>query len=184
MSPDGPARSPERVAIYPGSFDPVTCGHLDVIRRGAHLYDRLVVAVSPASSSPDKRPLFTTDERVGLLRAVTGDLGNVEIDELRGLLVEYASRVGAQVVLKGLRAVSDFEFEYAMELMNRRLLPEVDAVFMMTSAEYSYLSSSLVKEVARLGGALDGLVPDRVARALRERFARIDGPAGQVAERG
>jgi pantetheine-phosphate adenylyltransferase len=184
--PCGDGARPLRAAVYPGSFDPVTCGHLDVIRRGSLLFDRLHVAVSPVSSNPEKSPLFTADERVAMLRSVTAELGNVEVDELHGLLVEYAAGRGAQVILKGLRAVSDFEFEYAMALMNRRLRPEIDAFFVMTSAEYSYLSSSLVKEVARLGGALDGLVPEPVAGELRRKFRRRQAagvPDGQVADR-
>lgn len=159
-----------RTAVYPGSFDPVTCGHLDIIRRGAHLFDRLVVAVSPQSSNPGKQPLFDTPERVRMLRAVTADLDNVSVEPLEGLLVEFAAARGAQVIVKGLRAVSDFEFEYAMALMNRRLAPDIDALFLMTSAQYSYLSSSLVKEVARLGGHLDGLVPEPIARELVEKL--------------
>jgi pantetheine-phosphate adenylyltransferase len=177
-------RLPFRTAVYPGSFDPVTCGHLDVIRRGAALFDRVVVAVSPVSSNPEKRPLFDSEERVALLRACTADLPNVAVDALHGLLVEYAAEQGAQVILKGLRAVSDFEFEYAMALMNRRLRPEIDAFYLMTSAEYSYLSSSLVKEIARLGGALEGLVPALVAEALGQKLRRDppDPNAAQVAE--
>jgi pantetheine-phosphate adenylyltransferase len=183
--PSGDGSRLVRAAVYPGSFDPVTCGHLDVIRRGAGLFDRLFVAVSPISSNAEKRPLFTADERVAMLRAATSGLPNVEVEELRGLLVEYAAARGAQVILKGLRAVSDFEFEYAMALMNRRLRPEIDAFFVMTSAEYSYLSSSLVKEVARLGGALDGLVPEVAARELRRKFRRHPAGTsdGQVADR-
>jgi len=174
-----------RRAVYPGSFDPVTCGHLDIIRRGAALFDGLVVAVSPVSSNPEKAPLFNGVERVALLQAATRDLPNVEIEELHGLLVQYALDRQAQVILKGLRAVSDLEFEYAMALMNRRLAPQIDTVFLMTSDEYSYLSSSLVKEVARLGGALDGLVPEFVAEALKRRFQEgaEASPDAQVAER-
>jgi pantetheine-phosphate adenylyltransferase len=174
-----------RTAVYPGSFDPVTCGHLDIIRRAAALFDRLVVAVAPASSSPDKRPLFSADERVAMLRRVTEDLPNVEVEELQGLLVDYAALKNAQVIVKGLRAVSDFEFEYAMALMNRRLCPEVDAIFLMTATQYSYLSSSLVKEVARLGGSLEGLVPEEVAQVLKSRYhaGRQASPSGQVADR-
>ena len=172
-----------RRAVYPGSFDPVTCGHLDIIRRGAALFDTLLVAVAPVSSSLEKRSLFSGSERVDLLRAVTDDLPNVEIDELHGLLVQYAVERQAQVILKGLRAVSDLEFEYAMALMNRRLDPRVDTVFLMTSDEYSYLSSSLVKEIARLGGALDGLVPDAVAEALKRKFHDGPSPNAQVAEK-
>src|SRR5438128_1739039 len=158
-----------RIAIYPGSFDPVTAGHLDIIGRGAGLFDRLIVAVAPLSTA-EKRPLFTLAERVALLREVCVEWPNVEIDAFEGLLVEYARRSGANAIVKGLRAVSDFEYEFAMALMNRRLEPEIDTLYLMTSAEFSFLSSSLVKEVARLGGDLDGLVPDPVRKALSERF--------------
>jgi pantetheine-phosphate adenylyltransferase len=168
-----------RTAVYPGSFDPVTCGHLDVIRRGAALFDRLIVAVSPVSSNAAKQPLFNTEERVAMLRGVTKNLANVEVSALEGLLVEYAAARNAQVIIKGLRAVSDFEFEYAMALMNRRLAPDIDALFLMTSAQYSYLSSSLVKEVARLGGSLEGLVPEPVAQALAARCGAPSPPPGK-----
>jgi pantetheine-phosphate adenylyltransferase len=176
-APHSPA---PRVAVYPGSFDPVTNGHLDIIRRGARLFDLLIVAVAPASSNPRKQPLFPTAERVRLLSEATADLPNVEVRELQGLLVDYAAAQGARVILKGLRAISDFEYEYAMALMNHRLQPEIEAVFMMTSAHYSYLSSSLVKEVARLGGSLDGLVPDAVQAALHARFAEAGAPASSA----
>lgn len=155
-----------RTAVYPGSFDPVTAGHRDIIERAAALFDRLVVAVAPLSSNAEKRPLFDLTERIGFLRESCADLENVEIDTLDGLLVEYAARKGARVIVKGLRAMSDFDYEYAMALMNRRLRPEIDTLYLMASAEYSYLSSTLVKEVARLGGSLKGLVSARVEEAL------------------
>jgi pantetheine-phosphate adenylyltransferase len=158
-----------RVAIYPGSFDPATAGHLDIIARGAALFDRLIVAVASVSTA-EKKALFTLEERLRLLREACAALPNVEIDTFSGLLVEYAAQRGARVVVKGLRAVSDFEYEFAMALMNRRLAPHVDTLYLMTSAEYSFLSSSLVKEVARLGGALNGLVPEPVREALEQRF--------------
>jgi pantetheine-phosphate adenylyltransferase len=157
------------VAIYPGSFDPVTAGHLDIIGRGAVLFERLIVAVAPLSTAP-KRPLFSLEERIALLRETCRAWPNVEIDSFEGLLVQYARQRGASAIIKGLRAVSDFEYEFAMALMNRRLEPAVDTLYLMTSAEFSFLSSSLVKEVARLGGELDGLVPDPVRKALTERF--------------
>jgi pantetheine-phosphate adenylyltransferase len=161
----------ERIAVYPGSFDPVTAGHLDIIGRGAVLFDRLIVAVAPLSTA-EKRPLFSLEERVGLLREACASWSNVEIDSFEGLLVEYARRRGASAIVKGLRAVSDFEYEFAMALMNRRLAPGIDTLYLMTSAEFSFLSSSLVKEVARLGGELDGLVPEPVRRALAQRSGR------------
>jgi pantetheine-phosphate adenylyltransferase len=159
-----------RTAIYPGSFDPITAGHLDIITRGSALFDHLIVAVAPLSTA-EKQPLFTLAERTALLREACAGLPNVQIDTFEGLLVEYAARRGAGVIVKGLRAVSDFEYELAMALMNRRLEPGIDTLYLMTSAEFSFLSSSLVKEVARLGGKLDGLVPEPVQRALTERFS-------------
>jgi pantetheine-phosphate adenylyltransferase len=160
----------KRTAVYPGSFDPVTAGHLDVIERGAALFERLVVAVAPLSSNAEKQPFFSLEERLDLLRQCCAGFPNVEVDTLRGLLVDYVAEQGARVIIKGLRAISDFEYEFAMALMNRRLRPDVDTVYLMTAAEYSYLSSTLVKEVARLGGALDGLVPEPVAQALRKKL--------------
>jgi pantetheine-phosphate adenylyltransferase len=160
----------KRTAVYPGSFDPVTAGHLDVIERGAALFDRLVVAVAPLSSNVEKRPLFSLEERLDFLRRSCAGISNVEVDTLRGLLVDYAAEQGARVILKGLRAMSDFEYEFAMALMNRRLRPDTDTLYLMTAAEYSYLSSTLVKEVARLGGSLDGLVSAEVANALRKKL--------------
>lgn len=160
----------KRTAVYPGSFDPVTAGHLDVIERGAALFDRLVVAVAPLSSNAEKRPLFSLEERLDLLRRSCASIPNVEVDTLCGLVVDYATEHGAQVIIKGLRAISDFEYEFAMALMNRRLQPSIETLYLMTSAEYSYLSSTLVKEVARLGGALDGLVSEAVAAALRKKL--------------
>lgn len=147
----------------------MTCGHLDIIQRGAAAFDRLVIAVSPASTNPEKQPLFDTAERVAMLRQVTRAFRNVEVGELSGLLVDYTLGKGANVVVKGLRAVSDFEYEFAMALMNRHLQPTVDTFYLMTAAQYSYLSSSLVKEVARLGGDLRGLVPDSVVAALENK---------------
>jgi pantetheine-phosphate adenylyltransferase len=160
----------KRTAVYPGSFDPVTAGHLDIIERGAALFERLVVAVAPLSSNAEKQPLFSLEERLDLLRQCCAGFPNVEVDTLRGLLVDYVTDQGARVIIKGLRAISDFEYEFAMALMNRRLRPDVDTFYLMTAAEYSYLSSTLVKEVARLGGALDGLVPEPVAQALRKKL--------------
>jgi pantetheine-phosphate adenylyltransferase len=163
-----------RRAVYPGSFDPVTVGHLDIVERGAILFDRLIVAVAPASSNPDKRALFPLEERLGLVRDACAHLPNVLVEPLSGLLVDFVAAQGAQVVIKGLRAVSDFEYELAMALMNRRLRPEIDALYLMAAAEHSFISSSLVREVARLNGPLDGLVPPAVAEAIARRLGRID----------
>jgi pantetheine-phosphate adenylyltransferase len=162
-----------RTAVYPGSFDPVTVGHRDIIERAAALFDRVIVAVAPLSSNVEKRPLFDLEERTTFLREACADLPNVEIEPLDGLLVEFAAVRGATVIVKGLRAVSDFEFEYAMALMNRRLRPDIDTLYLMASAEFSYMSSTLVKEVARLGGSLEGLVSPSVARALTQRLRGV-----------
>jgi pantetheine-phosphate adenylyltransferase len=152
------------LAIYPGSFDPVTNGHLDLIERGTKIFDRLVVAVLRNS---EKDPLFTTTERVEMLREVTKPWDNVEVDLFDGLLVQYARERKAQVILRGIRAISDYEYELQMALMNRRLEPHIETVFMMPAETYSYLSSSLVREISRLGGPIKGLVPPVVEERLR-----------------
>lgn len=154
-------------AVYPGSFDPATNGHLDIIRRGAGAFGRLVVAVGVNGG---KNPLFTAEERVELLREACADLPNVTVTTFDGLLVKFARAQGAKVILKGLRAVSDFEYEFQMALANHRLAPDVETVFMMTSAEHLYLSSSLVKEIARLEGDISAFVPETIEKRLRERL--------------
>jgi pantetheine-phosphate adenylyltransferase len=155
-----------RIAVYPGSFDPLTNGHVDIIRRGARLFDRIVVAILV---NEQKTPLFTTEERVAMVReAFAGDPA-VQVDTFDGLLVEFVERQRATAIVRGLRAVSDFEYEFQMALMNRRLNERVETVFMMPAAEYSYISSRLVKEVVMLGGSVAGLVPDAVERRLREK---------------
>jgi pantetheine-phosphate adenylyltransferase len=151
-------------AVVPGSFDPVTSGHLDVIKRAAAMFDEVVVAVAPNSG---KLPLFSVEERVEMLREVCAELGNVTVDCFEGLLVSYLEKKSASVIVKGLRAVSDFEFEFEMALMNRRLAPSIETVFLMTGAEYSYLRSSVVKEVASLGGSITGLVPASIESRLQ-----------------
>lgn len=158
-------------AVYPGSFDPVTNGHLDVIERAAKVCDHLVVSVV---RNMEKQPLFSVEERMELLRTATAHLPNVSVDHFEGLLVSYMQHVDAHVVIKGLRAISDFEYEFQMALMNRKLNGDVETLFMMTHNRYSYLSSSLVKEVARLGGDIGDLVPEVVAVAVQKRlsFAR------------
>lgn len=148
-----------RVAIYPGSFDPVTNGHLDIITRGSKLFDKLIVGVLV---NIDKQGLFTIDERVDLIKKVTAHLPNVEVISFNGLLVNLAKKYDARIILKGLRAVSDFEYEFQMALMNSQLDSDIETLFMMTSAEYSYLSSSSVKQVAKFGGNITGLVPDEI----------------------
>ncbi len=157
-----------RIAIYPGSFDPMTNGHLDVIRRSMALFDKLVVAVA---SNVRKQALFEVDERIAVIREVLGDDARVEIDTFEGLLVEYAKRKGAIAIVRGLRAVADFEYEFQMATMNRRLAPNVETVFLMTHENYFYVSSHLVKEVATLGGDIDAFVPPTVATRLRARVA-------------
>lgn len=147
----------ERIAVYPGSFDPVTNGHLDIIRRSARTFDKVYVAVLVNSS---KKPMFTTEQRMDWIKRATEGLDNVEVDTFSGLLVDYMKDKDARFIIKGLRALSDFEYEFQMALMNHKLSKEIETLFMMTSAKYQYLSSSIVKEIARHGASLDGLVPD------------------------
>jgi len=156
------------VAIYPGTFDPLTNGHVDIITRGARLFDRIIVAVLV---NAEKSPLFTMTERVEIARSVFTGLPNVEVDTFDGLLVDYVERRGAQVIVRGLRAVSDFEFEFQMALMNRRLNDKIETVFMMPAEQYSYISSRLIKEVFSLGGRVNGLVPDMVEQRLRDKVS-------------
>jgi len=156
------------VAIYPGSFDPVTNGHLDLIERGTKIFDRLVVAVL---RNLEKDALFEVSERVDMLRQVTQAWRNVEVEVFDGLLVDYAKQRRAQVIVRGIRAVSDYEYELQMALMNRKLEPQIETVFMMPAEAYTYLSSRLVKEIARLGGSIEGLVPPVVAERLRAKVS-------------
>ena len=156
------------LAIYPGSFDPLTNGHVDIILRGARLFDRIVVAIL---RNAEKSPLFTMDERVEIARAVFKDQPTVEIEAFDGLLVDYVARRRADVIVRGLRAVSDFEFEFQMALMNRRLNAKIETVFMMPAEQYSYISSRLIKEVFALGGQVHGLVPDMVEARLRDKVS-------------
>jgi pantetheine-phosphate adenylyltransferase len=154
------------IAIYPGSFDPLTNGHVDIIQRGSRLFSRIVVAVA---LNQEKSPLFTIAERVDIARTVFAAYSNVEVDTFDGLLVDYARRKHAGVIVRGLRAVSDFEYELQMALMNRRLNPDVETVFMMPAEPYTYVSSRLVKEVVALGGSVTGLVPSVVESRLRDK---------------
>ncbi len=156
------------IAIYPGSFDPVTNGHLDLIERGRNIFGQLIVAVL---RNAEKQPLFTVPERVEMLREVTRDWPNVEVDIFEGLLVDYARRRHAGVILRGIRAVSDYEYELQMALMNRKLEPGLETVFMMPALKYSYLSARLVREIAQHGGPLEGLVPTAVERRLRAKVS-------------
>lgn len=156
------------IAIYAGSFDPITRGHEDLIHRSREFVDKLVVAVANNSS---KKPLFSPDERVDLIRRVAGSDPGVEVLQFQGLLVNFAREVGASLIIRGLRAVSDFEYEFQMALMNRNLSPGLETVFMVPSVETTYISSSIIREVAQFGGDLDGLVHPAVAEALRDKFA-------------
>jgi pantetheine-phosphate adenylyltransferase len=157
-------------AIYPGSFDPLTNGHLDLIERGSKIFEELVVAILRNS---EKDPLFTLEERRDMLEQMVRKYGNVRVDTFDGLLVEYAMRQNAKAVLRGIRAISDYEFELQMALMNRKLQPQLETVFMMPAEAYSYLSSRLVKEVFRLGGSVRGLVPELVEQRLTEKVHGI-----------
>lgn len=156
--------------IYPGSFDPLTFGHVDVIERSVRLFDRVVVAII---TNPSKQPLFTVEERREMIEEIVGKrFPEVEVDVFHGLLVDYAKRKQAQAIVRGIRAVTDYEYEFQMALMNRRLSPEIETVFMMPAEQYSYLSSRLVKEVAELGGSVSGLVPDLVEERLRRKLRK------------
>lgn len=159
-----------RIAVYPGSFDPLTNGHVDIIRRGARIFDRIIVAIL---LNAEKTPLFSAAERVRIIKDVFRDIPTVEADTFEGLLIDYARAQQANVIVRGLRAVSDFEYEMQMALMNRHLSPELETVFMMPAEQYTYVSSRLVKEVASLGGSVHGLVPPAVeARLLEKQRAR------------
>lgn len=156
-----------KIAVYPGSFDPCTNGHLDVIKRASGLVDKLVVAVLTNSS---KQPLFSADERASMLRLVTKDLDNVEVAVFSGLLVDYMKKINSRIIIKGIRAVFDFEYEFQMALTNRTLYEDVETLFLHTSKDYMFLSSSIVKEIAGYGGNLSGLVPNDLIPIIRGRY--------------
>ncbi len=157
-------------AIYPGSFDPLTFGHVDIIERSTRLFDKVIVAIL---TNPQKAALFTIKERTELMHDILEPrFPNVEIDVFEGLLVDYAKQKKAQVIVRGIRAISDYEYEFQMALMNRRLAPEIETVFMTPAEHYSYLSSRLVKEIAELGGSVSGLVPELVEKRLKQRFKK------------
>ena len=155
------------IAIYPGSFDPVTNGHLDLIQRGSLIFDELVVAIL---RNPEKNPLFSVQERIEMLQGLTSSWNNVRVDTFEGLLVDYARSVNARALLRGIRAISDYEYELQMALMNRKLYPELETVFMMPAVSYSFVSSRLVKEIAQLGGSVTGLVPKVVEERLLKKL--------------
>jgi pantetheine-phosphate adenylyltransferase len=158
------------LAVYPGSFDPLTNGHVDIIARGVRLFDRIVVAIAV---NAEKAPLFTMDERIEIAREVFSDHPTVEVDAFDGLLVDYVARRRADVIVRGLRAVSDYEFEFQMALMNRRLNATIETVFMMPAEQYTYISSRLIKEVFALGGRVHGFVPDVVEARLRDKVSAV-----------
>ena len=157
----------ENIAVYPGTFDPVTNGHIDLIQRSAALFDKVVVAILRNSS---KTPLFSVDERKEMLELAVREIGNVTVADFSGLLVDYAEQLGASVIIRGIRAISDYEYELQMALINRRLSSRVETVFMLPAETYSFVSSRLIKEIASHGGAISGLVPEEVERRLRKRF--------------
>ncbi|MBZ4645261.1 MAG: pantetheine-phosphate adenylyltransferase [Petroclostridium sp.] len=161
-----------KIAVYPGSFDPVTNGHLDIIERSSKVFDKVIVTIMKNSS---KSPMFSVEERLEFLRKVTKNLDNVEVDCGSGLLVNYMKQKHARIIIKGLRAVSDFEYEFQMALMNSKLNPEIETLFMTTSSKYSYLSSSVVKEVAILGGCLKELVPDEIIFDIVNKIRKTRG---------
>jgi pantetheine-phosphate adenylyltransferase len=156
------------IAIYPGSFDPVTLGHLDIIKRASSIFDELIVGVY---DRPEKRLLFSTEERVQMIQQSISHIKNTKAQPYSGLTVDFAKKVGAQVLVRGLRMSSDFEREFEMAMMNKKLAPELELVCLMANLQYQFLSSSLLKEVAQLGGCLEAMVPDHVAKALRGKFA-------------
>lgn len=161
------------IAVYPGTFDPVTNGHLDIINRASAVFDKLTIGVY---DQPEKQLLFSLEERMDMVEKAVADLSNVCVKSFSGLTVDFIREVGGTVMIRGLRVSSDFEREFEMALMNKKLAPDVELICLMTSSEYQFLSSSLIKEVAKLGGCLRGMVPDHVATALREKFSvRIPG---------
>ena len=171
-------RRRDALAIFPGSFDPITNGHLDIVTRGLSVFREVLIAILV---NPEKKPLFTVEERLETIRQVFRGSRRVRVDTFSGLLVDYAEEVGASVIIRGIRAISDFEFEFQMALMNRRLDPRIETVFMMPAESYSYLSSRLVKEVFQLGGRVSDLVPPVVERRMRDKYGPRRGrPAGEA----
>ena len=167
---EGEKESVRRVAVYPGSFDPITYGHIDIVERALEIFDKVILAIAHDISDGSKRSLFTVEERIELAKSVFEHSPNLIVDSFKGLLVDYVGRTNARVILRGLRATSDFEYEFHMASMNRSLNTHLDTLFMMTSKDYFFVSSRSIKEVAGLGGAVEGLVPSIVARRLKEKF--------------
>ena len=159
-----------RTAVYPGSFDPATNGHIDVIERALKIFDKVIVAVG---DNPEKKPLFATKERIAMLRESTRHLKNLEIDSFSGLLIDYVKRKNSRIIIRGLRAVSDFEFEFQRALLNRVVDNEIETVFIMTKEHYVYLNSSIIKEISMFGGNINGMVPAIVEKKLKEKFSKI-----------
>ena len=158
------------VAVYPGTFDPITFGHIDIIERTSALFDKLIIGIF---ENPPKQPLFSLEQRVKLVEEAIPDFPNVQVKSFKGLTVDFMHQVGGKVMIRGLRATSDFEREFEMALMNKKLAPDIELVCLMTSSQYQFLSSSLIKEVAMLGGRLEGMVPDHVAVALKEKSSML-----------
>jgi len=163
----GEYRDVGKIAIYPGSFDPITYGHIDIVERALEIFDKVIIAIA---KNTEKRSLFSVEERLQMVKTVFKDTPNVIVDSFEGLLVDYVAKTNAKVSLRGLRATSDFEYEFHMASMNRSLNTHLDTLFMMTSKDYFFVSSRTIKEVARLGGGVEGLVPDLVVRRLKEKF--------------
>ena len=157
----------QKIAVYPGSFDPVTNGHLDVIERALKIFDKVIVAVG---DNPEKKPLFTAAERIEMLKISTKKMKNVEIDSFEGLMLDYVKKKGSKVIIRGLRAISDFEFEFQRALMNRKVDEDIETIFIMTKGSYVFLDSSIIKEMAMFGGCVKGLVPEFVEKKLKEKF--------------
>lgn len=158
-----------KIAVYPGSFDPITCGHLDIIKRSSALFDKVIVAVLNNSK---KTPMFSVEERVSLIKKCTNDIPNCEVMSFSGLLVDFVHQVGAHTVIRGLRAISDFEYEFQMALLNKKLAPDVETVFMVTNLNCLYISSSVVKEICRFGGISDGLIPNEIIDDIKDKFEK------------
>ena len=162
----------KNIAVYPGTFDPLTNGHIDIIERGLKIFDKVIVAVAKSS---DKHTLFPVDERIKMLSDATEKMNNLRVEFFDGLLIDFVKDAGAKAIIRGLRAVSDFEYEFQMAVTNRKLLKNVDTIFLMSTVKYSYLSSSIVKEVAKYGGDIDGMVPEIVSKKLKRRYKDLKG---------